>query len=232
MVSIGFCGDSNVYGVGVTTQTRFPNLVQKDCNVYGVPGACNREIFEQAVESISENDITICMWSAPGRDRFSPHYGLQCTTGNNKSVLSYLSDSKMKTFNDVYHLLDTDYNQIVQLERYTKLLDRLNKNVYYLPGLHFVSDTFFDNKPAKYDNTDERTKQIIQFDHLDDKEIESVVNYCREMYKNIFSSKWIQNKKDIAIDKGTDGIHMGPKSHRQLADKIIKYFKDEGIDIG
>ena len=35
-----------------------------------------------------------------------------------------------------------------------------------------------------------------------------VVNYCREMYKNIFSSKWIQNKKDIAIDKGTDGIHM------------------------
>ena len=23
MVSIGFCGDSNVYGVGVTTQTRF-----------------------------------------------------------------------------------------------------------------------------------------------------------------------------------------------------------------
>ena len=34
MVSIGFCGDSNVYGVGVTTQTRF-QPVQKDCNVYG-----------------------------------------------------------------------------------------------------------------------------------------------------------------------------------------------------
>ena len=43
----------------------------------------------------------------------------------------------MKTFNDVYHLLDTDYNQIVQLERYTKLLDRLNKNVYYLPVTSF-----------------------------------------------------------------------------------------------
>ena len=49
-----------------------------------------------------------------------------------KVYCPYPSDSKMKTFNDVYHLLDTDYNQIVQLERYTKLLDRLNKNVYYL----------------------------------------------------------------------------------------------------
>ena len=116
----------------------------------------------------------------------------------------------MKTFNDADHLLDTDYNQIVQLERYTKLLDRLNKNVYYLPGLHFVSDTFFDNKPAKYDNTDERTKQIIQFDHLDDKEID-VVNYCREMYKNIFPFKWIQNKKILLLIKAQTEYIWGQK---------------------
>ena len=107
--------------------------MQKDCNVYGVPGACNREISRTGSRKYSENDITICMWSVQAEIDF-PHYGLQCTTGNNKSVLSYPSDSKMKTFNDVYHLLDTDYNQIVQLERYTKLLDRLNKNVYYLPS--------------------------------------------------------------------------------------------------
>ena len=97
---------------------------------------------------------------------------------------------------------------------------------------HFVSDTFFDNKPAKYDNTDERTKQIIQFDHLDDKEIESVVNYCREMYKNIFHPNGYRIKKILLLIKAQTEYIWDPKSRRQLADKIIKYFKDEGIDIG
>ena len=31
-------------------------------------------------------------------------------------------------------------------------------------------------RSAKYDNTDERTKQIIQFDHLDDKEIDAFIS--------------------------------------------------------
>lgn len=232
MVRIGFCGDSNVYGVGVTTETRFANLVKQDSTVYARPAASNTEIFEQAIGSITENDITICVWSAPGRNRFFPFYGLQCTTSNDKSVLPYLTDKRMKTFNEVYRLLDTDYNQMVQLELYTELLDRLSDHVYHLPGLHFVSDTFFNDEPAKFDNTDKRTKEIIQFDSLGDQEIEWAVDDCRDMYENIFASKWIQLKKDHAIDIGSDGMHMGPKSHRQLADKIIKYFKDKGIDIG
>ena len=51
MVSIGFCGDSNVYGVGVTTQTRFQVPCKKIVMCMEVSGACNREIFQQAVES-------------------------------------------------------------------------------------------------------------------------------------------------------------------------------------
>jgi len=232
MVRIGFCGDSNTYGIGVTSKTRFANLVQEDCAMYAEPGSSNAEIFEQAVQSVAENDVTVCMWSAPGRQRFYPYYGLVTHTSNNKSVLDYLTDSRMKTFNEVYHLLDTDYNQIVKLEIYTKLLDKLSDHVYHLPGLHFVSDSFFNDTVANYDNTDERTKQLLQFDFLGDQEIEWAVDDCREMYKNIFACKWIQHKKDRAIDIGADGIHMGPKSHRHLADKIIKYFKDKGIDIG
>lgn len=230
-MAVGFCGDSNTYGVGVSLLERYPHLVNCKGKVYARPGASNEEIFLQALESVANNDVTVIMWSAPGRTSFQPEYNVCMNTNGVHSSLNYLSTKKWRNFIDTYKLLDSDYNTYCQLEKYCSLLDNFGK-VIHMNALVHVDPAFLHEESVDYSQLRERTKLLLDFENKDDVTLSLALKNIRNKFKNIQRSNWVEITKRMKIDIGTDGQHMGPKSHRQIANNLLDYCKQEGIDIG
>ena len=75
------------------------------------------------------------------------------------------------------------------------------------------------------------TKDMLEFDFKDDQEIQK---YYQELHDKLvpLQNDWINltdSWRNNLIDRATDNLHPGEKSHRWLAEKIKQYLIDKHI---
>ncbi len=232
-MKIGFCGCSITYGTGVAEQQRYSSVVGQAlaCKTINLaqPGRGNRDIFLQALKlATTDTDVIIVQWSAPGRHWFIPQFDRSYNTNTvlADQHLPYIKNRDYQTFVDVFKLMDNSYNQYMELQKHTEILNSLNKKIYYLNGLMHIDPVFLNWDPViNLDNLHNYTKQIIDFDNLPDHDIRKAIDSIRTAF-SVTKNMWISTNKFGKVDIGTDGGHPGPESHRIKADMIVQYIKE------
>lgn len=233
-MQIGWCGDSFTAGVGLRHhEPSYCDLVQPGSKVYAKPGAGNHEIFEQACQSIVENDCTVCMWSSPGRNTWLPQWDHKLTTTNRNCNWPIIDSRKYENFVDVYRMVDNDYDGAHKLAGYLEKLIELSKHMdrklFHLNALFYVDPVFLSRDSVNFADLPARTQDMLALHELPDSDVELALDSVRDCYDRISSADWIDIYPKQVIDHGYDGSHMGPKSHRLLADKVLNYMQVRGI---
>jgi hypothetical protein len=112
-----------------------------------------------------------------------------------------IPNREARAFSNVYQMLDTEYNQIVYTSKYIKTLNDLAQSTN--KNIHFMMGKM------RVDLSIEENKQCMFID----------------------KGNWITTDRWSSIDRGEDGDHPGPQSHRLYADTVLQYMKERGIDI-
>ena len=227
-----FCGSSVTYGVGVELDQSYPSLLQG--NNYAGIGDSNMQIFLQALEALTdENQIIFVQWSSPGRhmfqvtNKFTQFIKSECK-------LDYINKRDFETFSTLYQILDTDFNQYYYLGKKFKILNelskKLKKQIYYINGVMHLDSLFFENSiPSNLSLINKATKNILEFDTQPDNVIIETIKEIQKIFINAPLEQWVDIKRIEYVDKGNDNMHMGPKSHKLLADKIKNFLNNRNI---
>jgi len=241
MVGIGFCGAS------VTTGT--PNIEDSECYAtlvsnhfkpnlflnYAEVGAGNRHIFIQAMKMIlTDVDYIFVQWSFPGRQRWQSAFKKSVTIPGSRNVLdNILTDSRYQTFIDVFKIVDSTYNQYFELNDQITILNtickKLNKSVYYINGGIHIDPVLIDNTEisSAQKNLLPYTKEVIDLHSLPDSDIEQSIKELQNKLSVINVEQWVSLEKMQVLDRGYDGEHPGPQSHRAFAMNVIKFLEDK-----
>jgi len=227
-MKIGFCGCSYTYGEGVSINERFSSLIGDHLNVgvtnIAVRGASNSEIFEQALHLLNSVDILVVQWSSPGRGRWKIFPNYEYVSGNRDNHPWFIPRDRWRNFADVYRMIDNLYNQYYLLNKRINILEKFNKNrIFYINGLLPVNQILLTDTPVtNLVEESQEFKRFIEFDTQPDDVLRDRIESCRALL-NIMQYNWVCKIPMTKIDVGTDGGHPGPKTHRQMADKVIEY---------
>jgi hypothetical protein len=245
-----FIGCSFTVGVGLEFEKNDPdnyaNIISKKYNAItnniAIGGNSNYNIFIAALNEILFNtpDKIFVQWSAlnrlflyPGPDIELP---LSHTIVDNDYEYRniFYSKKELQKFTDTYHILNHDYNNLLVLINYCKILTEISKDktqLIFINGMLPWTDEIVDkNVPKNFnEKLSNYTKEILDFDSRDDNELLdfftrlniAVTELDQTLWVNIFNSM-ANNKPDLGIDNA----HPGPKSHRQYADMIINYIEE------
>jgi len=227
-MKIGFCGCSYTYGEGVSINERFSSLIRDQLNVevmnIAVGGASNSEIFEQGLYLLDDVDILVVQWSSPGRSKWKIFPNYEYFSGNRDNHPWFVPHDKWRNFVDVHRMIDNLYNQYYLLNKRINLLEKFNKNsIVYINGLLPVSKILLTNASPNLVEESQEFKEFIEFDKQPDDILYDRIKSCRELLSVMETYDWIYKTPITKIDAGTDGLHPGPKTHRQIADKVIEY---------
>ena len=233
-MQIGWCGCSYTVGVGLRPdESSYCELVQPGSTVYARSGASNHEIFEQACQSLTENDITVAMWTSPGRNTWVPQWDHMLTTNSDEHGWSVITEKRFNQFVDVYKIIETDYDAAHKVAGYVEKLHKLSKQLgrtmLHLNAMFYVDDVFLNRDSVNFADLSQRTQHMLALHELPDSDVELALDSVRDYYETIKSADWIDINQKQVLDVGYDGSHMGPKSHRLLADKVLNYMQVRGI---
>jgi len=228
-----FCGSSVTYGVGVEPHQSYPSLLQGNKNYAGI-GDSNLQIFLQALEALTdENQIIFVQWASPGRHMF------QVTNKFRQFIkatcnIDHINKRDFDTFSTIYQILDTDFNQYYYLGKKFKILNDLSKKfkkeIYYINGVMHIDSIFFENSiPSNLSLINEITKSVIEFESQPDEVIIETIKEIQKIFCHAPLDQWVDINRIKHIDKGNDNMHMGPKSHKLLADKIKDFLNNRSI---
>ena len=234
-MSLIFCGCSLTEGYGVEHHEAYPALLQGEN--YGWRGSSNTEIFVQAAEALADpaSSIVFVQISAPGRAKFCSNPNtIHYTKDTLPPRIDHLTPNKFKIFQEVYQILDREFNQYWHLSKYMKILNGLsnllNKKVFYVNGLLHIDPVFLEtNIPDNLFSLHEVTREILDFDNKDDVHISTKLKFIQELFGVTPIENWISIEQFPRVDLGSDGSHPGPKSHKIMANKILKFLEDKGL---
>jgi len=242
MVGIGFCGASFTEGIPYIENSEcYATLVSDHFKPslflnYAEGGAGNRHIFIQAMKMIlTDVDHIFVQWSFPGRQKWYSGFDKQVTTTTrcNNAFADILSDSRYKTFIDVFKIVDSSYNQYFELNDQITILNtickKLNKSVYYINGGMHI-DPVFVNETEIYDAYSQllpESRDILDLDNLPDSDIEQSIKELQNKLSVINVEQWVSLEKMQLLDHASDGEHPGPQSHRAFAMNVIKFLEDK-----
>lgn len=225
-MKLGFCGCSYTYGIGVEEYERYSNLVLEELDATGINlargGASNTDIFHQALELINDVDYLVVQWSACGRGDWNLYPDYRYSVLNKDCHPEWINSRRWKTFCEVYRMIDSQYNQYTWLNKRINILAKLsNKPIVYINGLLPVYDSLLGNENdlAKLDND---TKKFLEFDLQPDDVLHQRLQKSRKLLQ-VIDQNWLYKTPLEQIDFGSDGDHPGPKTHRQIAKKIVEY---------
>ena len=244
-----FVGCSFTVGEGLALEksdvNNYANIVANHysadvCNL-SVKGNSNYNIFITVLNELIFNkpDIIFVQWSAlnrlfvyPGPDT---KLTLSHTINNDYEYRNiFYSKKELQKFTDTYHILNHDYNNLLVLINYCKILTKISKDKTQLvfingllPWTNEIVDknvtTNFNEKLSNY------TKEILEFDSRSDNELLDFFTRLNIAVTELDQTRWVNMFNSMAnnkLDLGIDNAHPGPKSHRQYADMIINYIEE------
>jgi hypothetical protein len=190
--------------------------------------------------------LLIIQWSGLKRIKFCPSPNVD----DNLKIINYkVNEHLIKVLNSchdtIFHnekeiqwfldkllLLNHDGQNIVDLVKYTNILESLSKKlnckILFVNGLIGWSKDLvnYQIKNFQTDLTD-YTKSLIEIESRDDNEIIMLLEKLQSHVKTVNFNLWL-NPFDsfykMTVDFGNDNMHPGPKSHALFANKIINYF--------
>lgn len=210
---IYFNGCSITKGAGFEQETQdpriYPNLVTDRAINGAQSGNSNLKIFSSTARAIIDNlaDIYVVQWSALHRHWLYPTPDSGIYIGS--------SHKSSDVFVTEFQLRNHDYYNILQLIDFTLILEKLaqlsRSSIVFVNGLvnwkndldwmyTLVSDAKSDHQ--YYVENLQNNMELVNWDLW--------VNPWHDMQSNKLDSAPLDN-------------HPGPKTHRQIADKIVEY---------
>ena len=245
-MKVCFNGCSFTVGEGFFAQQRdqyiYDRLLTKqfgfDSTNVAIGGSSNHTIFMRSAREILSNkyDLVITQWTALNRIWLSP--GPDTVFFTNDQLIPdyryrdlYLSASEKKTFCNTLLLMNHDYNNIMELIDYCNILsalaDTTSIKVIFVNGLvPWQKDLVCPLSNDLGQSLSKYTKSILDFDHRPDSEIIEFFTKLQTKFQNLDQSKWsnlFTSFRSCTSDKGPQGHHPGPISHKWMADNISDY---------
>jgi hypothetical protein len=246
-----FTGCSFTVGEGFPQDQRsahiYDRIVSKHAGLDSVNlargGWGNYRIFMQAANSITSQkyDIVFAQWSDMNRIWLSPGPE-EWFASNDDSDQSfryhdiYISAKDKLNFIDTVKVLNHDYQNIIDLVDYTKILNQLadanNVKIVHINGLVPWQDDLL----ASLDRTNletffsDYTKTLLNFETKPEHEVCYYFNKLQNKFNELDQTRWVNLFDSFlsnTVDTGPLGHHPGERSHRIMADKIINYLDKE-----
>lgn len=206
-------------------------------------GSSNYTIFMRSAEAIisEKYNCVISQWSALNRLWLSPGPDSVFFINDASPEFRYrnihLSGKEKTTFKDTLLLLNGDYSNIIDLIRYTRILESLakihNVKLAFINGLVPWTDDLTRPLSADLSNSmSTYSKDLIDFDSREDDEIIKFFQQLQEHFATLNQAHWvnlfdsfIKNTKDC----GPEGHHPGIESHKWMADKTADFLITNNI---
>lgn len=248
-MTVCFTGCSFTAGVGLDSGepsyvSLISNDIQQHCVNLATPGASNYKIFMSTADAIVSNQFScvIAQWSALNRLWLYPGPDSEFFVNDSKQAdfryRELCLNAREKTkFREIVFMLNGDYSNIIELVRYCKILhclaEKCKTTVIFVNGLVPWQDDL--TKPLTQDLStllSTYSKTILDFDHRDDAEITEFFSKLQTHFGRLDQSLWVNlfepwNKN--LLDRGTDNLHPGPRSHQWMADRVQNYIRNNTL---
>jgi hypothetical protein len=210
-----------------------------------VKGSDNHGIFMRSADAIQSKkyDIVFTQWSALNRIWLSPGPEIYYFVNDEKYPDFtyrdlYISPNEKINLNNKLLLLNHDYQNIMDLIDYCKILNQLSKinstKIFFINGLVPWQDDLIN--PINVDNLSQvfstYTKQILDFDTRNDAEIIDYFTKLQKKFIELDQTNWINLFSSFlsnAVDISPEGLHPGIKSHRWMADQVSNFLMANNI---
>jgi len=244
-----FNGCSITYGAGFDRQQRpgniYPYMVSDYLGAthdnFALPGSSNYTIFMRTLQALQTNDhdLMVIQWSAVQRKWLSPGpnayffiNGVLDKKGFDYRDISF-SPKQMKTFKKTYHLLNHDYQNILDLCDYIVTLDMLAKHkaikLIHINGiLPWTKDMIEWDSNDLENSLSDYTKELLDFKDRDDWEVIQFLKKLHDYISKINPYNWVNMFNPWSshwTDRGPQGHHPGVESHKWIAEKVIEHLK-------
>ena len=254
-MTVAFAGCSATAGTGWKLEKESPELWTNNIDFFkdkssvnlGVSGACNNEIFVQAVEAIAtvtDLEYLIVSWTSDPRSRVSVGFELYNTaaelTGVNRDHHlneGTLTKNSLNKIFDNYKKVLHPQQGIVKVVRYTNLIKRLAHNdtkVIFINNHCNWDDQFFNKKTGGFlpsDLTPYTQEWILNINSRTDEEIFKLYDLQHTQYKEaggIDPEDWVNLYnpfRGLQKDYNDDQAHAGVDSNKIYAKLVNEYLK-------
>lgn len=225
MTKIYFTGCSITAGQGFDFERNdlriYPNIVcaeyRAECINQAEGGSDNRKIFLKAAKAIMDHqaDNYVIQWSALHRHWLYP--------APNRAVYlgSHYEESPLKSFIAQYQLLNHDYNNIMTVIDYTRILENLAQSnfakVVFVNGMiPWTEDLLTQQDYGKYAQELMRSLSPAEVDDFRNR----LTNNLELINWQLWANPWT-NIIDMITDRAPLDDHPGPETHNQVALKVI-----------
>ncbi len=206
-------------------------------------GSSNYTIFMRSAEAIisKKYNCVITQWSTLNRIWLHPgpdtEFFINSASPDFAYRHIYLGAKEKATFIDTLMMLNGDYNNILELVRYTKILEAIADSnqvkLVFINGLLPWNDDLV--KPLGNDlskSMSAYSKELVEFDTRDDAEIIQFFQRLQDQFATLNQKLWV-NLFDSFLantqDRGPLGHHPGIKSHQWMAEKTQEFFLNNQI---
>jgi len=207
-------------------------------------GSSNYTIFMRSAESILSGNYNcvVTQWSALNRIWFYPGPDSQFFV-NDRSSIDFvyrdirISAKEKEKFKNTLLLLNGDYHNIIELVKFTKILETLAESngikLVFINGLVPWTDDLIQPLGSNFDQSlSAYTKDILDFDNRKDNEILDFFTQLQKQFQMLNQSLWVNlfhsfhhNTQDL----GPEGHHPGINSHQWMATETSKFFIQNNI---
>ena len=210
-----------------------------------ISGSSNYTIFMRSAEAIQSKkyDIVFTQWSALNRIWLSPGPEVYYFVNDEKYPDFryrdlYISPKEKISLNNKLLLLNHDYQNIMDLIDYCKILNQLSEinstKLFFINGLVPWQDDLNNTLDASnlLQSLSNYTKQILDFDNRDDDEIIKYFIKLQKKFNELDQATWINLFSSFlsnTVDIGPEGHHPGIKSHQWMADQISNFLMENNI---
>lgn len=246
-LNVCFDGCSFTVGEGFSETDRniyvYDRLVSEKFNFestnLAVSGSSNYTIFMRSADAIQSKkyNIVFTQWTALNRIWLSPGPGCYYFVNDQrfpdfKYRDLYISSKEKIKLNNNLLLLNHDYQNILDLIDYCKILNQLaqanSTTLVFINGLlpwqdDLVAAANTDNLSA---SLSDYTKSILDFDQRNDDEITEYFTKLQDKFTQLDKTNWVNlflSFHSNAIDVGPQGHHPGIQSHRWMSDQISNF---------
>ena len=244
-MNICFNGCSFTVGEGFPDDLRelyiYDRLLEKQFNFNRTniarSGSSNYTIFMRSAAAIMSNqyNCVITQWSGLNRIWLNPGPDSVFFINDQLPEFKYrnihLTKNEKNIFKNTLLLLNGDYNNIIDLIQYSKILELLaklhNAKLGFINGLvPWKNDLVRSLDTDLSSSLSNYSKSILDFDNRDDYEIIKFFQQLQEHFATLNQSLWINlfdSFQENVQDQGPEGHHPGIISHRLMADKTSKF---------
>jgi hypothetical protein len=221
--------------IGEKFNARIKNLAEA--------GNSNYNIFMTGINEILFDcpDVLFLQWSGLQRHWLYPNLDIIFPITPNAIApvkdINYLdtqfSKKSLEKFVDQFLLLNHDYQNILMLINYCKILETLAKDkcrIVMINGLVPWTKECMDPSAVTnpYENFSTYTKNLLSTDKLPDSDVAIFFNKICNGLAELDKSTWVNMFNSMGkqiLDLGNDNSHPGPKSHQLYANIIIKHLE-------